>query len=211
MRWRKHRKGDLAGGLPHDESGMALIYVTMMLPVIVGFSLLAIDVGRLSILQSSLQNGADAIALAMAAELDRTSQAITRAEKAKDDIVKNNPTLFTESFSKVDKDSITWRFLSSLPASDQSPITDDYTTTVAADARYVEVTVNPATYGTVFPAAFINAVSTITTSAKAVAGMEPGACNIVPMFICNPLEPTGNTDPYRTTKPRARFYSPQRP
>ena len=52
-----------------DQSGMALIYVTMSLPVIIGFGLLAIDVGRVTSLQSSLQHGADSLALAGAAEL----------------------------------------------------------------------------------------------------------------------------------------------
>ena len=47
-----------------DQSGIAVVYVAVALPVIIGFSLLAIDVGRLSTLQSSLQHGADALALA---------------------------------------------------------------------------------------------------------------------------------------------------
>jgi hypothetical protein len=42
-----------------DESGISLLYVTMSMPVIIGFGLLAIDVGRLTSLQSSLQHGSD--------------------------------------------------------------------------------------------------------------------------------------------------------
>lgn len=183
-----------------DQSGLALLYVTAMLPVIIGFALLAIDASRVYILSSSLQHGADAIALAMAGELDRTGDAITRAERAKDNLV-SNPTLFTGSYSTISGSTVSWRFLNALPASDRDPIPDNpYKTTNPADARYVEVKVNPAQFNTVFPAGFINAVGSFSTSATAIAGMDPGACNIVPMFICNPIEPSGNTDPYRSTE-----------
>ena len=80
MQGKRERLGPglLKTSLRADESGIALIYVTVMLPIIMGFALLAIDASRVYILNSSLQHGADAIALAMAAELDRTSDAITR-------------------------------------------------------------------------------------------------------------------------------------
>lgn len=207
MRWWSHLKADLPAGLRRDESGMALIYVTMMLPVIIGFSLLAVDVSRVSVLQSSLQHGADAIALAMAAELDRGSDAITRADRARDNLI-SNPALFTDSYSSVDKDTIDRVFLSALPASDADPITSTYETTNPALARFVKVTVHAAVYDTIFPASFINAVNSVSADATAVAGMDPGACNVVPMFICNPLEPSTNTDPYRITELLAHVSSP---
>lgn len=203
MQGKRERHGPrvLKRSLRADQSGMALIYVTAMLPVIIGFALLAIDASRVYILNSSLQHGADAIALAMAAELDRTSDATTRAVRAKDNLV-SNPATFTDSFSAVDGANVTYRFLKALPANDKDPILDNatYNATGSSDANYVEVTVNQANYDTIFPASFINAVGSFTTSATAVAGMQAGACNIVPMFMCNPIEPAGNTDPYRTTE-----------
>ena len=39
----------------HDERGVALILVTIMLPVIVGFALLAIDMSRVNNLHNDLQ------------------------------------------------------------------------------------------------------------------------------------------------------------
>lgn len=190
-----------------DESGMALIYVTLMLPVIVGFSLLAVDASRVFILQSSLQHGADAIALAMAAELDHTSDALTRADAAKDNLV-SNPALFT-SFASVDTDSVDRRFLSSLPASDKDPITAANVTTDPKFANYVEVKVKPAGYNTIFPASFIGGVSSLSTTATAIAGMDAGACNVVPMFICNPLEPTGNTNAFRIEELQGHVAKPE--
>src|SRR5262249_1050055 len=65
-----------------DTDGVILPYVTVMLVVIVGVSVLALDGSRYMSLQTQLQNGADALALAGAAELDRTPTAIERATKA---------------------------------------------------------------------------------------------------------------------------------
>lgn len=197
MSEQRERPGPRAArpSLRDDQSGIALIYVTAMLPIIIGFALLAIDASRLYILSSSLQHGADSIALAMAAELDRNSDSWTRADRAKDNLVANSAT-FTSSFNKVDGSAVTRRFLKSLPASDASPIVSTHEAATPAETIYVEVTVKPAQFDTVFPASFVNAVGSFATQAVAVAGLNPGACNIVPMFICNPLEPSTNTNPY---------------
>src|SRR6266404_5199552 len=73
-----------------DTHGVILPYVTMMLTVIVGVSVLALDGSRYMSLQTQLQNGADALALAGAAELDRTPTAIERAIKAIDSLITNS-------------------------------------------------------------------------------------------------------------------------
>ena len=65
-----------------DTDGVILPYVTVMLVVIIGVSVLALDGARYMDLQTQLQNGADAVALAAAAELDRTPTAIERALNA---------------------------------------------------------------------------------------------------------------------------------
>src|SRR5258708_34656407 len=62
-----------------DTHGVILPYVTMMLVVIVGVSVLALDGSRYMSLQTQLQNGADALAPAGAAELHRTPTASQRA------------------------------------------------------------------------------------------------------------------------------------
>ena len=65
-----------------DTDGVILPYVTVMLVVIIGVSVLALDGARYMSLQTQLQNGADALALAAAAELDRMPTAIERARNA---------------------------------------------------------------------------------------------------------------------------------
>ena len=76
-----------------DTSGVILPYVTVMLVVIVGLSVLALDGARLMSLHTQLQNGADALALAGAAELDRLPDAETRARTAIGRLLTNS-TLF---------------------------------------------------------------------------------------------------------------------
>src|SRR5215472_14903331 len=73
-----------------DTDGVILPYVTLMLVVIIGVSVLALDGARYMSLQTQLQNGADALALAGAAELDRTPTAIERATRAINRLVTNS-------------------------------------------------------------------------------------------------------------------------
>ena len=196
--WHKFQK---------DESGIALIYITAALPVIIGFSLLAIDVGRLATLQSTLQHGTDALALAGAGELDRRPDAITRATNAINallgaDTTHNNKSLFATSVATVSVG--TPCFLQTLPASDVTAITNAdclpvaNATQIAAsspNARYVQVTATPASFSTIFPVNFSGA-AVATAGATAVAGFDAAVCNFTPIFMCNPLEPANNSDLY---------------
>ena len=185
-----------------DQSGIALIYVAAALPVIIGFSLLAIDVGRIATLQSSLQHGADALALAGAGELDRNPNAIDRANLAIANLVTTNKGLFANAPVTVNSANITKCYLSALPALDSSPLgtcmpvaTAANRTTSSGTARYVQVVVNPTAFTTIFPASLIGVNNnTAAVSAQAVAGFDAAVCNFTPMFMCNPLEPANNGD-----------------
>ena len=83
-----------------DTDGVILPYVTLMLVVIIGVSVLALDGSRYMSLQTQLQNGADALALAGAAELDRTPTAIERATRAINRLVTNSSLFGSESDQK---------------------------------------------------------------------------------------------------------------
>ena len=54
----------------NDQRGIAMIFVAIMLPVLIGFALLAVDISRANGLHNDLQKAVDALALAAAAELD---------------------------------------------------------------------------------------------------------------------------------------------
>lgn len=173
-----------------DQSGAVLIYVTMMLPVLIGMGVLAVDFSRLANLNTGLQKGADALALAGAAELDRKPDSIARATAAINTLVVNQHKFSTGGATTV---SVTMRFLKLLP-DDAAPIT--LTHVVAApntpdgsiSARFVEVTTNTPTLNTIFPASLLGGANTVTTRAMAVAGFQSVMCKTVPMFICNPYE-----------------------
>ncbi len=213
----RHRLMSLWRRFNKDESGIALIYVTVALPVIIGFSLLAIDVGRLSTLQSTLQHGADALALAGAGELDRTPDAITRSNYAINNLITTNKSLFATTVATINGASVPDAnrcYLANtgsahgLPPSDATPITDCLPRGTAAEiiasskvARYVSVTLTPQSFNTIFPVTFIGGGSnSASASANAVAGRDQASCVYTPMFMCNPLEQPGNTDVYKVSE-----------
>lgn len=178
--------------LARDERGATLVYVSLALTVFMGFAALVIDGSRLFTLDTEMQSAADAIALAGAAELDAAPDAITRANRAMDNLVQNY-----ETFGDSSATAITGyhaRFLDSLPADDQ-PITADYETVVPADARFVEVRLfqepgdgaedNTRSISVLFATA-IGGGDTARAGAVAVAGFTSAVCKFTPLFICNP-------------------------
>ena len=175
-----------------DTDGVILPYVAILLVVIVGVSVLALDGARVVSLQTQLQKGADAFALAGAAELDQTADAITRANAAIDNLVTNS-TLRGMGNQTVTVSSR--RFLRSLPANDGTAIAAGDVTTDPALAKWVEVTVTPVSLANILPASFFGGANTLTTGAQAVAGRgDIVICGIPPVFICNPYETAGMTD-----------------
>ena len=76
-------------GAYRNRSGSVAIYVTVLMPFLIGGALLTVDAARLYSLNSFLQAGADALALAGAAELDGHPDAITRADNAISNLVTN--------------------------------------------------------------------------------------------------------------------------
>jgi hypothetical protein len=167
--------------------------------VLIGFGLLAIDIGRLTTLQSTLHHGADALALAGGAELDRRPDAIVRANRAITNLITTNTSLFGTTVVTINSSSVTTRYFASIPASDATPMPSGagLSAGVAADnmdARFVEVTVTPVAFNTIFPASFLGAFNSTAATATAVAGFDAAVCDFTPMFMCNPYEASTNTD-----------------
>lgn len=180
----------------HDQRGIALILVSVMLPAIIGFALLTIDMSRANNLHNDLQKGADAFAIAGAAELDGNPDAIIRSDRAIANLVDN-----TYKFSNagpmptLTNAGITRRYLRSLPPNDtdairvQDVITDEVDD--AGEAEFVEVTVNPTGFSAIFPASFLTgstADNSFNVGATSVAGFAGVVvCDMTPLFICNPF------------------------
>lgn len=174
-----------------DERGVALILVTVMLPVLVGFSLLAIDMSRVNNLHNDLQKAADAFALAAAAELDGREDAHTRAQLALATLVQNSSKFSDDGTHILTRDAdITWRFLEHLPATDDLPIVDDpYISEGPTESQFIEVTVTPTGFSSIFPASFLGGADNFNVGSTAVAGFAGVVtCDLTPVFICNPFE-----------------------
>lgn len=189
----KHRWLRSLSRLGRDECGAVLVYVSLMLPVLVGFGVLAVDAARLSNLATSLQKGADALALAGAAELDRKPDAITRATKAINELVANQHKFAVADSAKIvpragDGDQRGIIFLKELPADTQAIVPATHEASGPEEARFVKVTVVPQDFSTILPASFIGGSNTAQASASAVAGFDAAVCQFTPMFMCNPYE-----------------------
>lgn len=197
----------------HDQRGVALILVSIMLPVIIGFSLLVIDMSRANSLHNDLQKATDAFALSAAAELDGATGAWARAERAMATLVENQSYFSTAGVTTLtvgqpggaarcaNAGKISWCFLKALPANDSTAVT----ATQYADAdkakgekesAYIQVTVTPTGFRSLFPASFLTgnaADNSFNVGAKAVAGFRSSVCDYTPVFICNPYENTSIT------------------
>lgn len=191
-----------------DKRGYVIALTLISMPLLLGFSLLVIDVGRSGNLHTDLQNAVDAMALAGARELDGRDDAIDRAEAAIENLT--NSAAFGgggEGMSLGSSITVTFdagsdasstvavTFLKNIPASDDAPITAAMVTTDPAEAAYARVVAKPQAMQTIFPIPVGFTRDTVDVSAEAVAVYRASACDVTPIYICNPYEPAGNTSP----------------
>jgi Flp pilus assembly protein TadG len=173
-----------------DHDGAVLPYVAIMLIAIIGLAALAIDGSRLMSVQTQLQNAADALALAGAAELDRKPDSIIRARAAIDNLI-TNPVAGAGVGQIAQVSNV--EFLQSLPVSEDLPITDANLTADPTLAAYVQVSVKPVSMLTLFPASLLSGRQIISVGAQAVGGYDQVVCNVTPLYVCNPFEAPGMT------------------
>jgi Flp pilus assembly protein TadG len=121
-----------------DNRGYVIALTLISMPMLLGFSLLVIDVGRGNNLHTDLQNAVDALALAGARELDGSSGSIIRAEAAMSNLVKNQARFSNGGPVLIEADEVEWYFLTEIPASDDTAIDadwiDTYQTSEGAEA-----------------------------------------------------------------------------
>ncbi|MBZ7927151.1 pilus assembly protein (plasmid) [Ensifer adhaerens] len=194
-----------------DRRGYVIALTLIAMPLLLGVSLIVIDVGRSANLHTDLQSAVDAMALTGARELDGRNDSITRAEAAIERLA--NTAAFGNGGSGMSLGSyitvaykagddtastVTVRFLKGIPGDgtfagdDDDPITAAMITTNPNDAGYAWVTAKNQAMQTIFPVPVGVTRSTINVSADAVAAYRVSACDVTPIFICNPYEPAGN-------------------
>jgi Flp pilus assembly protein TadG len=166
--------------LANDEDGSIALFLAIALPVTMGMIGLVLDGGAFFHLNTDMQELADAAAIAGAAELDGASDALTRATDRAENLLSNDPHWSNVARSGVQITTPTFY-------SELDPVNGDTLATGAADAKYIKVT-------TVIRERTISFLSAVgltgnaQTSASAVAGSTPIACNVQPLMLCNPYE-----------------------
>lgn len=190
----------------NDRRGYVIALTLISMPLLLGFSLLVIDVGRTGNLHTDLQNAVDAMALAGARELDGRDNAIERADAAIKTLANSaafsgggagmslgSHITVTYDVAKPAESTVTVTYLKAIPAEDDDPITAEMETTDPNEASYVRVVAKDQAMTTIFPLPVGFNRDTVNVSAEAVAVYRASACDVTPIFICNPYEPAGNT------------------
>lgn len=182
-----------------NQTGATAALYALALPALVGVAGIAFDYARLAGMDSELQNAADQAALAAATQLDRQADAISRGTTAATTLVLNK-TLFANDNKPQDiKDAgtysaLTVRFYATKANAEACGTTGalSSSSTNDASAAFVCVQVNARTAN--FALTPVVGALKGDTQAQAVAGIGSAMCRVPPMMICNPSEPTGNTD-----------------
>jgi len=174
-----------------NKDGATLVYVAMMLGLLFAAVGLAIDFSRLYIADTQAQAAADAAAIAAASQLDGTTDSITRATNAAmtTPLVANQQRFADEANAGADVNIVAIRFLTGLPADDDTPIGTALETIDPFDAEFVEVTTEVLTHNNFFLPA-IGIADTRNLQARSVAGQDSVICRVTPLAICNPNEQT---------------------
>ncbi|MFD1341181.1 TadE/TadG family type IV pilus assembly protein [Litorisediminicola beolgyonensis] len=182
-----------------DENGFVMILSLLMIPVFLAFGLLIVDLGRSYNVHGDLQAATDAMALAGARELDGGTDSVDRARAAMANVV-NSATMVDATPRELNYDvsntELIVHFLDEIPLQDTTPIDSAWIAAhevprsgVAQNAaRYAYVAAVPTTLTTIFPLYSTLTRSSVTVAAVSVAKTVFAACEITPLYICNPFE-----------------------
>ncbi|WP_372836652.1 pilus assembly protein TadG-related protein, partial [Puniceibacterium confluentis] len=180
----------LSGFRRDDEGTIAILWAASMVAFF-GFMAIALDVGRVSSTHAEFQSFADNVALAAAGELDGRSDALTRSAAAAANMISRGQTFASGTANLSGSSDYTLTFHSSLPASDQTPMTVESPAPTARQAKYARVVITPRSVSMQLASAVRQmlggATFTVTDlSAEAVAGYTQAACDISPLMFCLP-------------------------
>lgn len=165
--------------LKNRQGGAVAIIVALSLFVLVGMIGLVLDLGRLYIIKTELQNVADACALAAARELNGDANSLTRAENAGITVGGRNRVDFQSGLVNIQSGDITFSVTldgSYVPSASVSNI---------ANVKYVKCTLPLGGIQPWFMAAL--GAGQQVVSSMAVATLAPSQTNCaVPLGLCLP-------------------------
>ena len=201
---------------PSRQSGAIAVMTILFLIVLIGFAALALDLGRLYVLRTEMQNAVDAAAMAAAAELDYKDHATDDAMVAAKEAFTAHRGRFAEKQELLSSDSANllppgaftfYEWIGSEydgpPPTDCNETDDDKCSTEEDNkASYVKVALDPDLLEdegyyriSLFFLPVLSLIidddvaRTASTKVSAVAGNGgPILCNLPPLMICNPAE-----------------------
>lgn len=158
------------------QRGSVAIIVALSIAVLIGMIGLAIDLGRMFVIKTELQNAADACALAAAKELDGIGGAKLRADAAGILVGTRNDINFQGEDAPITEASLTYSDTLSPNSSYNRSISD-------ADAKFAMCTVSRPDIGMLFMG--VLGFGDQTVNAYAVATLAPGQTTCaIPIGLC---------------------------
>jgi hypothetical protein len=170
--------------------------VALSLLALIAAGGIAFDYARLASMDTELQNAADQAALAGASQLDGEAGACSRAAAAAIGMIAN--VTYMANDANASGTAVTIPSEPSCDAIGSVRFYQDANKASAAtsddNAKFVEVTVDPRqAFFALTPV--VAALQSGNIAATAFAGLGEAICNTPPVMMCNPSEPSGNTDP----------------
>ena len=180
-----------------DQSGAVAPTIALALTALIGIGGLAFDYARMAAMDTELQNAADQAALAAASQLDGLTGTCSRAGDAARAFI-TNQTRFSNDGGGL---AITVAAETACDAVGSIRFYVDKARTTAsttdANANFVQVTVGTRTANYALTP-IVGAFSSGPLTGTAFAGLGSAICRIPPVFICNPAEPSDNTNKFLT-------------
>ena len=182
-----------------NDDGAVAPTVALSLVALLATGGIAFDYAHLEALHTEVQNAADQAALAAATQLDGQTNACARAAAAAANMLKNNA-LFANGSSNiaisVPEESAcdgtgNIQFYQSY---DQTSDTAGSAATADSNAAVVSVQVN-AKQALYALTPIVNLFSSGNITGTAIASVGHAICKTPPVMICNPAEPSNNSDP----------------
>jgi len=172
------------GPAPSRQRGAIALMVVLSLVALLAFLGVVLDLGRLLIVKTELQNAADACALAAAYELDGNASALTRAENAGITIGTRNSMVFQSTPVSITAADISFSPVLSGPGGSNSVYLTQAGGAVAATAKYAMCTLSRAGLPMTLMAMMGSGPQNV--SAQAVATMAPSQSSCaIPLGVCS--------------------------
>lgn len=178
-----------------DDRGAVAALYAIALPVLVAMAGIGFDYARVASLDTELQNAADQAALAGATQLNQNADSIVRATSAAQGGLVANSTLFAndgngQAIAIPDAGVFFYETRDDAEAGTNAiDVTES-----DADARAKFIRVKVATRTANYALTPVVGAFSGTIDAEAVAGIGSALCRTPPLMICNPDEPTNNTN-----------------